>query len=62
MQNNQINLTQDNIISTLARLSIQTKTSQKNKTNFHIITLHFKNGLEIDYFIDKKIYSVLKML
>ncbi|MDO4902129.1 MAG: hypothetical protein Q4A21_01055 [bacterium] len=48
------NLTNDNIISTLARLSVRTGTSQKTNTEFHILTLHFKNGLKIDYFVDKK--------
>lgn len=52
--NKDTNLSQDNIISTLARLSINSRKSEKTGTVFHIMTLHFKNGLEIDYFVDKK--------
>lgn len=52
--NNEINLTTDNAIATLARLSISSKKSEKTGNAFHIMTLKFKNGLEIDYFVDKK--------
>ena len=47
-------LNQDNIISTVARVSLRTQKSEKSGTYFTILTLRFKNGLEIDYFVDKK--------
>ncbi len=47
-------LNQDNIISTVARVALRTKKSEKSGNYFTILTLRFKNGLEIDYFVDKK--------
>ena len=47
-------LNQDNIISTVARVALRTQKSGKSGNYFTILTLRFKNGLEIDYFVDKK--------
>lgn len=47
-------LNQDNIISAVARVSLRTQKSEKTGNYFTILTLRFKNGLEIDYFVDKK--------
>ena len=47
-------LNQDNIISTVARVALRTQKSRKSGNYFTILTLRFKNGLEIDYFVDKK--------
>ena len=47
-------LNQDNIISTVARVTLRTQKSEKSGKYFTILTLRFKNGLEIDYFVDKK--------
>ena len=47
-------LNQDNIISTVARVALCTQKSEKSGNYFTILTLRFKNGLEIDYFVDKK--------
>ena len=47
-------LNQDNIISAVARVSLRTLKSSKTGNDFTILTLRFKNGLEIDYFVDKK--------
>ena len=47
-------LNQDNIISTVARVALRTQKSEKTGNYFTILTLRFKNGLEIDYFVDKK--------
>lgn len=52
MNKNQLN--EDNIISCLARLSVKTKESPKTGNIYTTITLHFKNGLEIRYFLDPK--------
>lgn len=52
--NEQINLTTDNAINTIARVSIKSQKSAKSGNIFHMLTLKFKNGLEIDYFVDKK--------
>ena len=47
-------LNQDNIISTVARVALRTQKSEKSGNYFTILTLRFKNGLEIDYFVDQK--------
>lgn len=47
-------LNQDNIISTVARVALRTQKSEKSGNYFTILTLRFKNGLEVDYFVDKK--------
>ena len=47
-------LNQDNIISAVARVALKTKKSEKSGNDFTILTIVFKNGLEIDYFVDKK--------
>ncbi len=47
-------LNQDNIISTVARVALRTQKSERSGNYFTILTLRFKNGLEIDYFVDKK--------
>lgn len=47
-------LNQDNIISSVARVALRTQKSEKSGNYFTILTLRFKNGLEIDYFVDKK--------
>lgn len=52
MNKNQLN--EDNIISCLARLSVKTQESPKTGNIYTTITLHFKNGLEIRYFLDPK--------
>lgn len=51
--NKEIIINEDNAISTLSRISITARESKKGSA-FHILTLHFKNGLQIDYFVDKK--------
>lgn len=51
MNNNLLN--QDNIISAVSRVSLITKKA-KSGSDFTILTLRFKNGLEIDFFVDKK--------
>lgn len=55
-------LNQDNIISVVSRVALRTQKSEKSGNYFTILTLRFKNGLEIDYFVDKKINLVLWML
>ena len=47
-------LNQDNIISAVARISLRTQKSSKTGNDFTILSIRFKNGLEIDYFVDKK--------
>ena len=47
-------LNQDNIISAVARVSLRTQKSSKTGNDFTILSIRFKNGLEIDYFVDKK--------
>ena len=47
-------LNQDNIISSVARVALRTQKSEKSGNYLTILTLRFKNGLEIDYFVDKK--------
>ena len=47
-------LNQDNIISTVARVALRTQKSEKSGNYFTILTLRFKNGLEIRYFVDPK--------
>ena len=51
MNNNLLN--QDNIISAVSRVSLITRQA-KSGSDFTILTLCFKNGLEIDFFVDKK--------
>ncbi len=51
---NNISLNQDNVISAVSQVSLQTRKSEKTGNDFTILTLRFKNGLEIDYSIDKK--------
>lgn len=50
---NPIKLQQDNLISTITRVSVTPRES-KTGTIFHTMTIYFKNGLSIDYFVDKK--------
>lgn len=52
MKNNQLN--EDNIISAVARVSLKTQESPKTGNVYTTMTLHFKNGLEIRYFVDPK--------
>ena len=52
MKNNQLN--EDNIISAVSRVALWIQKSEKSGNYFTILTLRFKNGLEIDYFVDKK--------
>ena len=47
-------LNEDNIISALSRLSVKTQESPKTGNLYTTMTLHFKNGLEIRYFVDPK--------
>lgn len=47
-------LNEDNIISALSRFSIKTQESPKTGNVYTTMTLHFKNGLEIRYFVDPK--------
>ena len=47
-------LNQDNIISTVARVALKTQESPKTGNVYTTLTLHFKNGLEIRYFVDPK--------
>lgn len=51
MNNNLLN--QDNIISAVSRVSLITRQA-KSGNDFTILTIRFKNGLEIDFFVDKK--------
>ena len=46
-------LNQD-IISAVSRVALRTQKSEKSGNYFTILTLRFKNGVEIDYFTDKK--------
>lgn len=52
MKNNQLN--EDNIISSVARVALKTQESPKTGNVYTTMTLHFKNGLEIRYFVDPK--------
>ncbi len=52
MNNNQLN--EDNIISSVARVALKTQESPKTSNLYTTITLYFKNGLEIRYFVDPK--------
>lgn len=52
MNKNQLN--EDNIISAVARVALKTQESPKTGNLYTTITLHFKNGLEIRYFVDPK--------
>ena len=52
MKNNQLN--EDNIISSVARVALKTQESPKTGNVYTTLTLHFKNGLEIRYFVDPK--------
>ena len=52
MNKNQLN--EDNIISTISRVSLKTQESPKTGNVYTTMTLHFKNGLEIRYFVDPK--------
>ena len=52
MNKNQLN--EDNIISSVARVALKTQESPKTGNLYTTITLHFKNGLEIRYFVDPK--------
>ena len=52
MNKNQLN--EDNIISTLSGVSLKTQESPKTGNVYTTMTLHFKNGLEIRYFVDPK--------
>ena len=47
-------LNEDNIISALSRLSIKTQESPKTGNVYTTMTLYFKNGLKIRYFVDPK--------
>ena len=47
-------LNQDNIISSVARVALKTQESPKTGNVYTTMTLHFKNGLEIRYFVDPK--------
>ena len=49
-------LNQDNIISAVARISLRTQKSSKTGNDFTILSIRFKNGLEIDYFVDKRYF------
>ena len=51
MNNNLLN--QDNIISAVSRVSLITRQA-KSGSDLKILTIRFKNGLEIDFFVDKK--------
>lgn len=52
MNKNQLN--EDNIISSVARVALKTQESPKTGNVYTTMTLHFKNGLEIRYFVDPK--------
>ena len=52
MNKNQLN--EDNIISAVARVALKTQESPKTGNVYITMTLHFKNGLEIRYFVDPK--------
>lgn len=52
MNKNQLN--EDNIISAVARVALKTQESPKTGNVYTTMTLHFKNGLEIRYFVDPK--------
>lgn len=44
----------DNIISKVARVSLFEGTSKKTNKPYQTLTVHFKNGLDIQYFVDQK--------
>lgn len=52
--NNKNQLNEDNIISAVARVALKTQESPKTGNVYTTMTLHFKNGLEIRYFVDPK--------
>lgn len=52
--NNKNQLNEDNIISSVARVALKTQESPKTGNVYTTMTLHFKNGLEIRYFVDPK--------
>ena len=52
MNKNQLN--EDNIISSVACVALKTQESPKTGNVYTTMTLHFKNGLEIRYFVDPK--------
>lgn len=52
MNKNQLN--EDNIISAVACVALKTQESPKTGNVYTTMTLHFKNGLEIRYFVDPK--------
>jgi sRNA-binding regulator protein Hfq len=47
-------LSSDNIISKVARVSLSERVSSKTNKPFVIMTIYFKNGLQIDNFVDKR--------
>jgi hypothetical protein len=44
----------DNIISKVARVSLFEGISKKTNKPYQTLTIHFKNGLDIQYFVDQK--------
>ena len=52
--NNKNQLNEDNIISAVARVALKTQESPKTGNVYMTMTLHFKNVLEIRYFVDPK--------
>lgn len=44
----------DNIISKVARVSLFEGISKKTNKPYQTLTVHFKNGLDIQYFVDQK--------
>lgn len=49
-----MSLNADNIVSKVARVSLSERTSSKTGKPFVIMTIYFKNGLQIDNFVDKR--------
>ncbi|HSW77918.1 MAG TPA: hypothetical protein VLG36_03910 [Candidatus Chromulinivoraceae bacterium] len=47
-------LNSDNIISKVARVSLLERDSPKTGKPYVVMTIHFKNGLQIDNFVDKR--------
>ncbi len=51
---NKNQLSEDDIISSVARAALKTQESPKTGNTYTAMTLHFKNGLKIRYFVDPK--------
>ena len=50
-----MSLNSDNIISKVSRVSLTERESSKTGKPFVVMTIYFKNGLQIDNFVDKRL-------